>query len=128
MEKSELKPFGRPTKLTDALLKKAETYLSKYETLIPHKVGLALFLDVCDATIDNWARENDDFLGIVNRVMQNQHLKLAEGGLSNTYNASITKLLLTKHGHSDRVDSDITSQGQKLEANTWVLQGVKPSE
>jgi hypothetical protein len=33
---------------------------------------------------------------------------LANGGILNEYNASITKLLLTKHGYSEKTETAIT--------------------
>jgi hypothetical protein len=55
-----------------------------------------------------------EFFAIVKDVEQNQELKLASGGLSNVFNANITKLLLSKHGYSDRQEVDHTSGGEKI--------------
>jgi hypothetical protein len=40
--------------------------------------------------------------------MSRQEKMLANGGILNEYNASITKLLLTKHGYSEKTETAIT--------------------
>tara|TARA_R110002124_G_scaffold62235_1_gene170404 strand:+ start:75 stop:470 length:396 start_codon:yes stop_codon:yes gene_type:complete len=98
-------PVGRPTLYTEELLAKAKTYLSVYTRLIPSHQDLCLFLGVADATLYRWAEEKPEFKEILDEVKQTQFAKSMDGGLSGDMNPSIVKLLLGKHGYSDKLDN-----------------------
>jgi hypothetical protein len=98
-------PEGRPTKYTPELLAKANEYLSVYTRLIPSHQDLALYLGIADATLYRWADEKPEFKEILSRVKQTQFAVAMDGGLSNDMNASIVKLLMGKHGLSDKMDN-----------------------
>ena len=98
-------PEGRPTKYTPELLAKANKYLSVYTRLIPSHQDLALYLGIADATLYRWADEKPEFKEILSRVKQTQFAVAMDGGLSNDMNASIVKLLMGKHGLSDKMDN-----------------------
>lgn len=104
---------GRPTKLTDDLLAKAEDYVANhYESYgdpVPTVVGLALEIGVHRATCYKWAEENERFSDIFTRVEETQERGLVRGGLEGKWNPAITKMMLTKHGYSDKVEQDHTS-------------------
>ena len=103
-------PVGRPTKYNAEIQALAEHYADnyvEYDDLVPTVVGLALALGVATNTVYNWANEsNPDFLRIFTRVEQMQHKRLVNGGLSGDFNPAITKMMLTKHGYSDKVVTD----------------------
>ena len=40
---------------------------------------------------------------------ETQERSLVRGGLEGKYNPAITKMMLTKHGYSDKVEQDLTS-------------------
>jgi hypothetical protein len=98
-------PEGRPTKYTPELLAKANEYLDVYIRLIPSHQDLALYLGIADATLYRWADEKPEFKEILSRVKQTQFAVAMDGGLSNDMNASIVKLLMGKHGLSDKMDT-----------------------
>ena len=103
---------GRPTKLTDELLAKAEDYVANYESYgdpVPTVVGLALEIGVSRSTCYLWAQEDERFSDIFTRVEETQERGLVRGGLEGKYNPAITKMMLTKHGYSDKVEQDLTS-------------------
>jgi len=103
---------GRPTKLTDELLAKAEDYVTNYEKYgdaVPTAVGLALEIGVHRSTCYEWAKEDERFSDIFMRVESTQERKLVTGGLEGKYNPAITKMMLTKHGYSDKVEQAHTS-------------------
>lgn len=111
---------GRPTTYTQEVIEKARDYLIKYEScgeVVPTVVGLCRFIGRSKATVYNWIKEDDkkEFLDIVNEIEEYQHVKLVSGGLSGGFNPMITKLILSKHGYSDKVEQDITSGGEKLQ-------------
>ena len=123
---------GRPTKLTDALIEKAAKYAnSDYMTqseVIPTIEGLAVYLDVSRSTIYHWKTENRDFLDILDGLMARQAKELFSNGLTGDFNPTITKLILTKHGYSDRVEQDVTSSDGALAPTSIVLRGVRADD
>ncbi len=109
---------GRPTKLTQELLDKAKEYADggylKNEELFPSNAGLGLYVGVARSTIHKWIAENAEFSDIADQISQVQEQKLFTGGLLNEYNSSIAKLMLTKHGYTDKVQQDVTSNGETV--------------
>lgn len=104
------RPNGRPSELTDEVIVKSRHYLSggykEVEDLIPSIAGLACYLWKTRSTIYDWAKINDEFSRIVEGILSLQEKNLLNGGLSGTFNATITKLVLSKHGYSEKVESD----------------------
>lgn len=123
---------GRPSKLTDDLIEKAAKYATKDYMLqgevIPTIEGLAVYLDVSRSTIYNWKTENRDFLDILEGLMARQAKELFSNGLTGDFNPTITKLILTKHGYSDRVEQDVTSSDGALAPTSIVLRGVRADD
>lgn len=103
---------GRPTKLNDEMMGRAESYLDEYETAIPTVAGLSVYLGVSRSTVNKWSVEIDRFSDITCRIMAEQEIKLVDKGLIGEFNPAITKLMLTKHGFTDRqeVDAKVTTQ------------------
>jgi hypothetical protein len=103
-------PAGRPTKHTPELIERAREYANgQYEIIgdvIPSIAGLANYLDITRETIHTWVNEEDkaEFSDIVKKMLQTQESVLIAKGLDSKFNASITKLILTKHGYSDKVE------------------------
>jgi hypothetical protein len=108
---SEKHPGGRPTKLTADTISRANDYVQGgylVDELMPTIVGLADYIDVRRQTIYEWAKENPEFSYIVDKVMKKQEKNLLKGGIAGEYNASIAKLMLTKHGYSDKQETALT--------------------
>lgn len=102
-------PGGRPTKYTPELLKFSKEYpynFSKYGHSFPSVVGLCKELKITSETVYSWARdpEKQEFSDIVKQIMDMQHYELAEGGINGSFNPTISKLILAKHGHSDKAE------------------------
>ena len=113
--------MGRPTILDDTLLQKAQTYIHCYKQLgdvIPSVAGLACFIGVTRETIYDWSRKGGSFSDIHREIMQTQERELTAGALRGTYNPAITKLLLTKHGYSDKVDQ--TNRNVDMTHEQWL--------
>jgi len=103
---------GRPTKLTPELLVKAKEYLDGgylSDELVPTIAGLSLYIDISRVTVYEWAKDNPEFTYIVEKLMGGQEKGLLKGALGGDYNASIAKLMLTKHGYTDKVEQDVKS-------------------
>lgn len=105
-------PGGRPTKYNQAILDKANDYLEnynndEYKDVIPSIVGLAIALDIHVDTCYDWAKQEDKkaFSDILRSCMAKQQHRLLNGGLSGELNPNITKLVLGKHGYSDKQET-----------------------
>jgi len=114
-------PGGRPTKYTPALLRKAHAYVAgAYELegeIIPTIEGLALFVGIYRATVYAWKDEDGkkEFSDIVRKCEMKQCSKLINSGLAGNYNASIAKLMLSKHDYIEKTKQDLTSGGKPLQ-------------
>jgi len=135
--KEEIKDKGgRPTKLTSELIEKAKLYLptckanpifSDKGTLLyvdvelPAVVSLAIFLGIDKATVYRWCQDDTDdlaiqFCDIVKEVESAQEKMLVNKGLGGLFQPKTTGMLLAKHGYSEKIETDITSDGKKLDA------------
>ena len=120
--------MGRPTKLTEEIIKKAENYIAgdweKLKHVMPSAVGLAKVIGISKKTLYNWADNNDDFLHILAELNTEQEFTLLNNGLTGEFNTAITKLVLTKHDYSDRVAQDVTSSDGSMKPVVVELVGV----
>lgn len=105
--------IGRPTVYSEETLEKTVDYLENYQShgdVIPSIVGLARVLEVCRDTVHAWLRdeEKEDFSYIVRKLLSEQERALINGGLKGDMNANITKLVLGKHGYTEKRDQNNT--------------------
>ena len=87
-----------------------EQFINGYritQDLLPTVAGLAAHLYCSKKTIYNWTKKDSDFADTIERLEQMQEVALISNGLAGNYNPTIAKLILGKHGYSDRVDSNI---------------------
>lgn len=128
MAQADSPKMGRPTKLTDDIVKQAENYIAgDWETLdhvLPSAVGLAKVVGVSKKTLYNWADSNDEFLHILAELNTEQEFTLLNKGLTGEFNTAITKLVLTKHDYSDKVAQDVTSSDGSMKPVVVELIGV----
>jgi len=117
--------MARPTKYSQEIVDKARAYITdfeKYDDMIPSIEGMAEHLGLHRDTLYDWAKqESKEFSDILGRCMQVQQKTLINKGLSNTFNASITKLVLGKHGFHDKMDQDLTSSDRSMQPNVIEL-------
>lgn len=114
-------PGGRPTKYSDELLEAAIEYAHNYEShgdAVPQLAGLAVALGISRDTIYDWLKDDTkkEFSYIVAQICAMQEKVLVNGGVVGDFNASITKLLLAKHGYSDKAEIDHTTKGEKVQS------------
>lgn len=117
-------PVGRPTKYNDNILEKAEQYLlecvdtteqvvtgesekftsykEKIKVNLPTIEGLAVYLNIHRDTLYQWEKEHPAFSDIIERLRGSQIKSLVNNGLSGDYNPTIAKVLLSKHGYSEK--------------------------
>jgi len=108
-------PRGRPSKYTPELLEKAREYADKWDDLgdvVPMLCGMAIHCDIAESTLQEWRGHEDkaEFSDLCARVFGKQKRSLINGGLGRTFDASLSKLLLNKHGISDKQDINHTSE------------------
>ena len=107
-QKSEI---GRPTKYNDEMLQRCIKYANGgYEQegdIIPSMAGLSVALGVVTSTLYEWVKKYPQFSNMFADLMANQQRILLNGGMSGQFNSTITKLVLSKHGYSDRVEQVI---------------------
>ncbi|MEE9451171.1 MAG: terminase small subunit [Gammaproteobacteria bacterium] len=104
-----------PNKYTEELVLKTEVYIKEREennTKIPTICGLALFLDINQDTIYVWRNDADkkNFSEAIRKLLSVQEEMLLQKGLSNDFNANITKLALHNHGYTDKQEIQTTEK------------------
>lgn len=124
---------GRPTKYGPEMLRRAQVYIETYKDAgdpVPTIVGLALACKVATNTVKNWVSNNhacDEFLTIFTRVEQEQHQELVKHGLLGTFNPAITKMMMTKHGYSDKQELSHSSPDGTMSPTPTRIEIVAPS-
>lgn len=83
---------------------KSDTYQRLVRVRIPTIEGLALALDLHKDTLYQWKSEYPDFSDVIDKAMKIQANRLMENGLNGTYNPTIAKVLLAKHGYRDGIE------------------------
>ena len=107
-------PAGRPSLYTKKIAKAAWGYVNggwiAAGDKVPSVAGLACEIGVHRETLRLWAvDEGNEFFGILKAIAQLQERELVNNGLTGNFAAPITKMMLAKHGYSDRVEQDHTS-------------------
>lgn len=107
-------PDGRPTSYGPKILEAATAYADGGWRLVgdpvPSVAGLACEIGISRETCYQWARHEDKgFSDILEKIAQEQERNLIRGGLAGDFNSPITKMMLTKHGYSDKIEQDNTS-------------------
>ena len=102
---------GRPSVYGADIIDKSVEYLNRFEEkgdVYPSLAGLALHIGVTRKTVHVWMQDENkpEFCYIAESILAKQEHSLTNNGLTGKFNSSITKLLLSKHGYSDK--SEIT--------------------
>ena len=120
-------PGGRPTKYCDEILEITKDYIknfSKHGDKIPSVAGLACAIGTSRDTIHDWAKHKDkkQFSDILKELQTMQEKTLLAGGLGNTFNPTICKLVMSKHNYHDRQDVS-SPPGEPLQVK-YTVEGV----
>ena len=127
-------PVGRPSKYNQDMLDKCNEYARggwKKEEPVPTIAGLAVVIGVNRKTIHEWAKEQDkeEFCNIIEGLLATQERELIKQGLSKVFDSGLTKLFLTKHGYSDKQQTDHTSSDGSMTPKPFSgLYGTTKSE
>lgn len=114
LEKAEV---GRPTKYNEEILAKTREYIDNCEDTeadrdsdikasvnIPTIEGLAYEIKVNKDTIYEWRKIYPIFSDLIQDLLAKQAKHLINKGLAGTYNPTIAKVLLTKHGYREGIE------------------------
>lgn len=93
--------------------------------VVPTVAGLACVLKVARSTVYEWANESRSFSDIHAELMAIQERQLVNGGLAGGFNSAVTKVMMTKHGYTDKVEQDITSSDGSMTPQAPVYNIVK---
>lgn len=133
---------GRPTLLDEEMLEKAKHYLlsgyKEIENIVPSTAGLCCYLGVGKSTVYDWAADTEsnrndpirkEFSETLAAIQTKQEMLLINGGLSQVFSGTITKLMLANHGYSDKVETDVTTKGDSINKPTVIqLVGLTPND
>lgn len=103
--------MARPTDYTPEIVEKARDYVlnhDHYGDVVPTIAGMACEIGVSRETLYAWSKDESkpEFSDIFMQVLEYQERKLVNGGLAGGFNPAVTKMMLTKHGYSDRQEID----------------------
>jgi hypothetical protein len=127
--------IGRPSEFKEEYIAKADEYLElsrdtenengKLKVKLPTIEGFSLFLDVNKTSLYEWEKINPDFSNALDKIRKEQHDRLINNGLSNDYNSTIAKLVLSSnHGYKEK--SDVTSNDEKIQSvNVKIINGTQ---
>ncbi len=107
-------PGGRPTIYGEEILIKTLEYINGcrdfeidnklIKAKIPTIEGLARFLDINKCTIYDWRKEKKEFSYLIETLLEEQADRLVNNGLTGSYNSTIAKVLLSKHGYREGIE------------------------
>src|SRR5690242_12861907 len=92
---------------------KFTTYKTKITVNLPSIEGLALHLKIHRDTIHEWEKQHPAFSDILNVLRSKQAVALINRSLSGDYNPLISRLLLTKHGYTEKQEIEHSGDGIK---------------
>lgn len=126
--------MARPIEYTDHVCQKAKDYLAqckdeeeqiisgesekftsyknKLKVNLPTIEGLAVYLGIHKDTVYDWETKYPEFSDVINVLRGNQSKELINKGLSGDYNPIIAKLLLMKHGYTDKSEVEQRVTGE----------------
>ncbi len=130
---------GRPSLLNEELLEKAKEYLhggyKEIDNVVPSTAGLCCYLGVGKTAVYEWAKDTPEnklnplrvqFAETLEGIQLMQESMLISGGLNQSFSGTITKLMLANHGYSDKVQTDVTTNGESINKPT-VIELVAPN-
>lgn len=101
---------GRPTNHSEELEEQAWEYIKNFREhghTVPSVVGLCKVINRSKSIVYDWAKNKiGQFSDIIESIAESQEIELCNNGLKGDFNSTITKLMLTKHGYSDKQEID----------------------
>jgi hypothetical protein len=112
---------GAPTRYTPELIEKAKEYIERWEELgdpVPMLCGMYVHCGIHKGLGSKWRgdAEKVEFHELCARVEVQQERELLRKGLIRSTDSSLTKLMLMRHGYTDRQEIDHTTKGESINA------------
>ena len=119
---------GRPTTYNKEVIEKAYDYIKNCPDVLHTVVGLAIHIGRAKSLIYEWIKQPDkeELTDIVKMVNELQESKLINGSITNELNASISKMMLSKHGHIEIKEIDNKSSDGSM-SNVTKIELVAPN-
>jgi len=127
-------PAGRPTEYNQEVIDNAYDYLSDDDEInykshghaIPSIVGMCRVINRARTTLYRWAEEEgNEFKHILEQSNEYQEFATINGTLKNELNANIGKLVLGKHGYSDKSQQELTgANGGPIQMSDVTFVGI----
>jgi hypothetical protein len=119
---------GRPTTYNKEVIEKAYDYIENCPDIIHSVVGLCIHIGRAKGLVYEWIKQSDktQLNDIVCMVNELQEKKLVNGSLTNELNASISKMMLSKHGHIEIKEIDNKSSDGSM-SNVTKIELVAPN-
>lgn len=111
---------GRPTSYNKEILEATKEYSSNWKEIFPEDViptieALSLHIGIARSTIYDWISQDNEelkeFSDNVGNILAKQGKTLVNKGLTNEFNSSITKAMISKHGY--REGTEVSGLGGK---------------
>jgi hypothetical protein len=83
---------------------KSDSYDRIIQVKLPSIEGLCLKLNIAKDTLYAWKEKYKEFSYDIDRVLKLQAERLINNGLNGSYNPTIAKVLLTKHGYREGIE------------------------
>lgn len=113
MSEEKKRPVGRPSELNEQVIECGWAYLKggykDQGNAVPSVAGLAFALGKSRNAMYEWAAQSQEFNDILKSINTAQEMLLVDGALTGEFNPSFTKLLMTKHGYSEKTETNHTS-------------------
>jgi hypothetical protein len=113
---------GRPSKYSPEIEAAAWAYVDDYEKHdhpFPSAVGLCDVIKIGKSTLYDWAGHDEKgFSDILAAINTKQELININKGVTGEFNSAIVKLLLGKHGYSDKAENTIVGDPDKPVTHT----------
>jgi hypothetical protein len=99
----------------DQNYEKAEKYLlgdwqsRAVKNVIPSVAGLACYLGFSRETMYQWAEQCPKWKSLLSSINTLQEVKIIDGTLRDGWNANFAKMLMVKHGYTEKQEIDHTS-------------------
>lgn len=119
-------PAGQPTKYNATMQKRADVYLTTFNSghghLLPTIEGLSKALKVSRQTLYGWGDVHSKFFDTLEQLRSEQKRMVLESGLSGEYNSTIAKLILSaNHGMHEKQERGLTG----ADGGAIVIQEIK---
>lgn len=128
------KKVGRPSEYTEEVVNLALGYVSddesvnyiSYSHAIPSIVGLCRVINRARSTVYLWSADiNNQFSDILPAINEFQELTTLNGSLTGELNPQIGKLVLGKHGYSDKIATELTgADGGPVETKSAIFEFI----